>query len=445
MDLRRFVPGRAREDDRPRWRNWAGNQVCAPLRIHRPLTEAELVLIVRTARAEQERVRVAGGGRSYSGVALSDGHLVEIEGYNALLDLNVTRGLVTVQAGVTLRRLEEELWSRGFVLPAWGDAGESTLGGAISTGTHGSGLHVTSLAAQVTALRIVTGTGDVLDCSLEREREVFEAAVTGLGAAGILSTVTLKVQPAAHVLQQEETSTVEAVLERQSALLHAGEQLEAEVDLASGEALIRKARRTDRTPDLGWRERLNDEVATRVGQPSVKRAEQIAPPLAERLGRVLPHEPLEERIDRAHRLAARRAGPRRIEMEYVIPRQHAREAIERIRTLVQRSGWRPALPAVLRWAAPDTVPLSMCYRREAAALTIRARRSEAYQPLFEAVETVMRDYEGRPHWGKVHFQTHETLRPLYPRWDEFQTTRRRLDPSGVFGNTYTDRVLGAVR
>jgi len=445
MDLRRFVPGRVREDDRPRWRNWAGNQVCAPVRLHRPLTEAELVLIVRAARTEHEHVRVAGGGQSYSGVALSDGHLIEIGGYDALLDLNVTRGLVTVQAGVTLRRLEDELWSRGFVLHPWGDAGESTLGGAISTGSHGSGLHVTSLAARVAALRVVTGTGDVLDCSPEREREVFEAAVTGIGVAGILSTVTLQVQPAAHIHQHEDPSDTAQVLERQSALLHGDEQLEAELDLQSGAALVRRARRTERQPELGWRDRLNDEVATRVGEPSVRRVGRVVPPLGERLGRVIPHEPLTDRVDRAPRLAARRAGPRRVEMEYVIPRQHAREAIERVSDLVRRSGWRPSLPAVLRWVAPDTVPMSMCYRREAASLTVRARRSEPYQPLFEAVETIMRDYEGRPHWGKVHFQTHETLRPLYPRWDEFQTTRRRLDPSGVFGNAYTDRVLGAVR
>ncbi|MDA1240492.1 MAG: oxidoreductase, partial [Chloroflexi bacterium] len=159
----------------------------------------------------------------------------------------------------------------------------------------------------------------------------------------------------------------------------------------------------------------------------------------------LPHEPLTERVERATHLAERREGPRRLEMEYVLPRQHAREAIERVTDLVRRGNWQPSLPAVLRWSAPDTIPLSMGYRREAASITVRARPSEPFQPLFEAVETVMRDYEGRPHWGKVHFQTHETLRPLYPRWDEFQSTRRRLDPRGVFANAYTDRVLGVLR
>ncbi len=177
----------------------------------------------------------------------------------------------------------------------------------------------------------------------------------------------------------------------------------------------------------------------------MERVRQVAPPAAERLGRVLPHEPPAERVDRPHRLAARRRGPKRVEMEYVLPRQHAREALGRLAEIVQRGGWRPSLPALLRWVAPDTVPLSMCYRREAAAVTVRARPSEPFLPLFEAVETVMRDYEARPHWGKLHFQTQETLRPLYPRWDEFQATRRRLDPEGVFGNGYTDRVLGAVR
>ena len=94
--------------------------------------------------------------------------------------------------------------------------------------------------------------------------------------------------------------------------------------------------------------------------------------------------------------------------------------------------------------AAGEIPLSMGHGRETVSLAVHVRRGEPFEPYFVPVETIMRDYGGRPHWGKLHFQTAETLAPLYPAWDAFQQTRRRLDPLGVFSNVYTDRVLGPV-
>ena len=102
------------------------------------------------------------------------------------------------------------------------------------------------------------------------------------------------------------------------------------------------------------------------------------------------------------------------------------------------------MPIEVRWSAADKFPISMCYGRETTSIAIHVEMGERYENYFVPVETIMMDYEGRPHWGKMHFQTSTTLAPLYPKWDEFQKARRILDPQGIFENEYTKRVFGPI-
>ena len=98
----------------------------------------------------------------------------------------------------------------------------------------------------------------------------------------------------------------------------------------------------------------------------------------------------------------------------------------------------------MRWIAGDDIPMSMCFGRDTTSIAIHVGSWEEFEPYFVPVETMLREYEGRPHWGKMHFQTFDTLRDLYPKWDIFQQARKQLDPKGIFQNDYTDRVLGKI-
>jgi len=96
----------------------------------------------------------------------------------------------------------------------------------------------------------------------------------------------------------------------------------------------------------------------------------------------------------------------------------------------------------VRFTAADDIPLSTASGRASCYIAVHVYEGTHYQQYFEAVEDIMDDYGGRPHWGKLHFQTAETLAPRYPQWDAFQKARAKLDPKGVFSNPYLDRVLG---
>jgi FAD/FMN-containing dehydrogenase len=95
--------------------------------------------------------------------------------------------------------------------------------------------------------------------------------------------------------------------------------------------------------------------------------------------------------------------------------------------------------------AGDDAFLSPAHGRDTCYVAVHMYQGVEFESFFRAVEAIMRDYGGRPHWGKRHYQSADTLRELYPEWDRFQAVRGRLDPTGLFGNDYTDRVLGAVR
>jgi L-gulono-1,4-lactone dehydrogenase len=433
-------------DRRPRWTNWARNQVCAPLQIHHPASEAKLVEIVRRAAEQDERVKVVGSGHSFTGTALTDGHLVELDRYQRVLHVDAARHQATVQAGIRLRALSEQLWAHGLSMPNMGDIAYQSISGAVSTGTHGTGTRFGSLATQVVGLRLITGAGDVIDCSAEQHPEVFAAARVGLGALGIISTVTLQLAAAFNLHALEQVLNVDGVMRDLD--WHADENEHFEFFWARGSdgAFTKRNNRTGAPaqPLPRWQRFRNDVLIANVARNGLFTLDRVAPPLARTLRKRLPSTTREDYVDRSFEVFTSARKVRFYEMEYFIPRHHAREAFERVRDVILHSGIDVRMPVELRFVAADDIPLSPAFGRETVSIAVHMLRTQEFQPFFEAVETIMLDYDGRPHWGKLHFQSAAELAPRYPRWDAFQQVRAQLDPTGRFTNRYLDRVLGAL-
>lgn len=441
------------EEKRARWTNWAGNQTAAPLRIHKPRTEEELVAVVRRAVERGERVKAVGSGHSFTSIALTDGHLVDLADYDRLIASttdhdpdhpDAERHLVTVQAGIRLKELSPQLWELSYSLTNLGDVAYQSISGAIATATHGTGRAVGGLATQVRGLRVITGDGELIDCSLDEEPELFQAARVGLGAAGLISAVTLEVEPAFNLHAQEILMPISEVLEDMDRHLEDNEHFEFFWFPGSDNALTKRNNRTtdEAAPPPRWRQFVTDEI---VGHRSVAQVARLlnVPGVGTKL-RGLLEGAQGEYVDRSYKVFTSERKIRFYEMEYFIPSEHAREAIDRVRDLIARSDYGVVMPIEVRWVAPDDIPLSTACGRPTTSIAVHMLKHQEFQPYFEAVETIMADYEGRPHWGKLHFHTHRSLAPLYPRWDAYQSARARLDPRGTFDNEYTDRVLGPI-
>ncbi|HET8640208.1 MAG TPA: D-arabinono-1,4-lactone oxidase, partial [Solirubrobacterales bacterium] len=188
---------------------------------------------------------------------------------------------------------------------------------------------------------------------------------------------------------------------------------------------------------------LNDIVLENWALEAISAAGKYFPRAIPRLARLAAWLASGSKVtDRSDRIFANERRVRFTEMEYGVPREHGPEAARRVIEWVRANRYPVFFPIEMRVTAGDDALLSASHERDTAYIAVHQYRGMEWRPYFEAVEEIMNGYGGRPHWGKRHFQTAETLAPRYPRWAEFQTARDELDPGRTFSNEYAIRILG---
>lgn len=434
------------QQHRRRWQNWAGTQRCEPIAIHRPRSEEEIAAIVSSAAIVGERVKVVGSGHSFTPIALTDGHVIDLRDYAALLQVNRSATRATAQAGITFAAFSRALFPRGLSMSDMGDIGYQTIAGGTATGTHGTGARFGCLPTQIARMRVVLADGSTVECSPHDEPELFHAARVGIGALGIASTMTFRLEPAFNLHAREQPLPLDDVLDGLDEFVDDNQHFEFFWYPGAKHAATKRNNRTVRPADeyAAWRRLRDDVVIANYASNATVQLARVAPTLAARVRRLAATESRGDYVDRSYRVFTSERKVRFHEMEYFIPRAAAREAFGRVRTLINEGGHGVIMPVEMRFTAPDDIPLSMSEGRETCSIAVHMLRHQPYEQYFGAVEAIMRDYDGRPHWGKLHFQSASTLRPLYPQWDRFQSVRARVDPGGIFANSYLDRVLGPV-
>lgn len=417
------------------WSNWAGNQQCAPAAWSRPTSEDELVEIVKRAAADDRRVKVVGAGHSFTGIACTDGVLVDLGDYDRVLHHDAATGQITVQAGIPLHRLCGELDARGLAMQNMGDIGYQSIAGATSTATHGTGAEYGGLATRIVGMRLITGDGSVLECTPDSNADVLDVARVGLGALGVLSTVTIAAVPAFRLRAVEEAMPVDDVLADFDGFMTSTDHVEFYWVPHTRWALTKRNTRTDEpaAPRPRRREILDDLVAQNLAFGAMCRIGRRFPRAIPRLAKIVPSASGRvEYVDRSDKVFTSPRLVRFYEMEYSIPAEAVPEALNRVRRLVDTIGVPISFPVEVRVTAADDIPLSTANGRRTGYIAVHVYRgTTAYDQYFTGVESIMDDYGGRPHWGKLHYQKAATLAPRYERWDDFQAMRRRLDRKSV--------------
>jgi L-gulono-1,4-lactone dehydrogenase len=433
--------------DRARWRNWGRNQQCSPAAVETPRSELEVVEAVRRAKRAGQTVKVVGAGHSFTGIACTDGRMLRLGSLNRVVAIDADAGTVTVEGGIPLWQLNEELATRDLALANLGDIDRQSISGAIATATHGGGKQFGGLATFVTGLELVTGDGDVLRCSRDEEPEVFACARVGLGALGVVTKVTLQCESAFRLHSIEKPRPLDSLVDDLDDIIDDNEHIDCYWFPHTDVATVKVANRTHeplrtKSPWKAWR----DEVllanfafgaACALGRRRPAAIPKLMNTVAGGIGKT-------EVVDASHRVLCSTRLVRFVEMEYAIPRAELGKALLRVRDLIEREGLLVDFPIELRVAAGDDIPLSTAQGREAGYLAVHLSAGTPFDPYFRAVEAIMDDVGGRPHWGKMHYQRAETLAPRYPEWARFQAVRARLDPDGRFRNPYLDRVLGPI-
>ncbi|MCW0215758.1 MAG: FAD-binding protein [Pseudonocardia sp.] len=425
------------------WQNWAGNQRTYPVRFVEARDAGEVSDAVKAAARDGLRVKALGSGHSFTGIAVAQDVALLVPSDPAAV--RVDGPLVTVPAGLTLHRLNELLWERGLALPNLGDIDAQTVAGAISTGTHGTGATHQGIAAQVRALEIVLADGSVLACSPAEHPELFSAARVGLGALGILTSVTLQAVPAFRLHAVEKALPLEQVLAELDGLAAGNDHFEFYWFPHTEIAATKRNNRTEATGPTRGRvaEWVGDDLLGNGAFAMACRVGARMPRLVPGLNRLAARQFADaEYVDRSYRVFCSPRRVRFLETEYAVPREALPEALAGLRVAAQRHGQAVTFPVEVRVTAGDDIPLSTASGRDTAYVAVHVYKGQPHEAYFGAVESVMTALDGRPHWGKLHTRAADTLRDSYPGFDAFVALRDRLDPEGRFTNPYLDRVLG---
>jgi len=427
------------------WRNWAGDQACTPFERLRPGGREELAEAVAAAATAGRKVSVAASGHSFTEAAMTDGGtMIDAGALSGVIDADRESGLVKVGGGTVLAQLNEELSRLGLAMENLGDIDRQTIAGAISTGTHGTGARLRNISSQVVGIELVLGDGSVRELG-EDDGDLLRAARVGIGALGAIAAVTLRCLPAFTLHRVDTPEPRDQVLDSFQERADAHDHFELFTFPYADSALVLERNRTDGPPRPRGRAAafLNDIVLENWALEAVSAAGKLMPRAIPSLSRFAAWLASgSAATDRSDRIFANERRVRFTEMEYGVPREHGPEAARRVIEWVRSNRYPVFFPIEMRVTAGDDALLSPSHERDTAYIAVHQYRGMEWRPYFEAVESIMDEYGGRPHWGKRHFQTAATLAGRYPRWAEFGAARDELDPGRVFANEYAELVLG---
>jgi FAD-linked oxidoreductase len=429
---------------RTTWRNWTGNVRCTPAEIVRPRSEKEVADAVGRAVAAGRNVRVAGSGHSYAEIVSTDGTLLSLERMSGIESVDAARREATVWAGSRLKALGDPLWKHQLAMENLGDTHAQALAGAVSTATHGSGIELGSLSSQVVGLTLVTAAGEVVECSEEREPDLFKAARVGLGCLGVITRVRLRVLPRYRLMmrsRREDLETVLSELDDRLGSRHFEFWYWPDSDLVSS----RTSEITDAPVTENELERFFKRMVVENGALAVMSwIARAVPPWADDISRLQAKlGSTGDRVDRPYRLLATPRLVKLLETEYSVRAEDGPACLREVKEWIDESDVPISFPIQYRYVAAEDSFLSPYHGRRSAMIDLQQFKGMRYSEYFAAGEEIFKRYDGRPHWGKLHSRSAAELRPLYPEWERFQQVRDHWDPQGVFMNDYLRRVLGS--
>ncbi|AWT26412.1 L-gulono-1,4-lactone dehydrogenase [Corynebacterium provencense] len=432
------------------WRNWSGVQTAQPVAVVQPATEEEVIAVIRDAADRGLRVRTVGAGHSFTGAAVTDGILVNLDRLSGVVNVDKDAMEVTFLAGTRLRDIPALLRPHGLALANQGDVDPQSLAGAVSTSTHGTGLGFTGLAGMVRHLRIVTADATVHDAG--PGDPLFRFGRVAVGALGVLTEVTMSVVEGFLLSAVERAEPLDTVVAGFGQLARQTDHFEYYWFPGTDTAHVKLNTRhplSDRSglpgPVPRWRSFIEDELVNNVAFEAMCEVMHAVPGTTPAVNRVSAAALAQRRYaDTADRVFV---SPRRVrfnEMEYAVPFPDAGEVLAEVRRVIDSSGIPVGFPVEVRTAAADDVPLSTAKGRPSCYVAVHRYHRDDWRELFSVVEPVLVAAGGRPHWGKLHSLGHDRLAAVHPDLDAVGALRATVDPEGMFRNPYTDRIFGTV-
>lgn len=426
-----------------RFVNWAGTVTTTPAAWHAPRDDDEVAALVRDAAARRRRLRVVGAGHSWSPIAAPDDGAVTLDRLAGVIAIDRARGRATVRGGTRLRDLCEALLDAGLALPIVGSIAHQSIAGAIATGTHGSSLVHGNLASLVDAMVLVTGRGERLVLGGDDPR--LDGARVHLGALGVVTEVTLRVEPAFRLIETIEEVPVAQVAPALAAIARSAEYVKVWwVPHAARALVFRHARTTAPASRRVGIDRFVDEaIVHRWVLPAIgaiqRRRPAWVPAINRAIGRTLVRGP---RVGECRLMLSTPMPARHRETEAALPLARAGEAFDRVVRLIERAHRDVDFIVEVRFVRGDDAWMSPAHGGDTCQLGAYMTDGPGCDGYFAAFWRELRALGARPHWGKELDHTAAEVRARFPLADRFLALRDELDPDRVFAGPFHARILG---
>jgi FAD-linked oxidoreductase len=427
-----------------KWSNWAGNIECVAEHIFYPRTETEIVEIIQLATAEEKRIRVVGEGHSFSPLIATDHFIISLKYMAGIIHIDKENLLATAWAGTSINKANTALFKSGLAMINLGDIDVQSLGGATATGTHGTGTSFGNVSTEIVAFTIITANGAILNCSKDENTDLFIAGRVSLGAFGIITKMTFNVVEAYKLEYTSSSNDFYKTLETIEDYNEKNRNFEFYYFPYSDKLQIKETNITDKpiknNKIVAY---INDVFLENTGMSIASKIGMTFPSMAKALSRWMSKVvPKGTTIDYSHEIYATVRTVYFKEMEYNIPIEHFKACIQEFKDLLEKKEYFVFFPVECRFVKKDDIWLSPAYGRDSAYIAIHVFIDQEHDPYFKDMEALFMRYNGRPHWGKMHTRTAETLSTTYEKWDDFLALRAKLDPNKLFLNPHLEAVLG---
>ncbi|MDJ0334659.1 FAD-binding protein [Salinibacterium sp. G-O1] len=410
--------------------NWAGNLTYGAETIVAPSTVGEVQDLV----ARSPRVRALGTRHSFTDIADTPGTLISLAGLDPELRIDPAAMTASVTGGTTYGALISALQAQGFAVHNTGSLPHISVAGATATGTHGSGDGNGILSTAISAVELVTADGSLT--TIDRSSEHLSALAVGLGAFGIITRVTLDLQPSYLVRQDVyRYAPWETVLEQLDEVMASAYSVSLLADFGSPTVM-----------QIWLKTRLDEgdhpEVApTLFGGTWYDDSDELAPENVNQRASV--PGPWSERMPHFRLDRQPSNGGDELQSEYYVSREHGVQALEVLRTLGTQISPH-LLISEIRTAAADSLWMSPAFERDVLCIGFTwAKHPAEVAALSSVIEEALAPFAPRQHWGKLFNFDADVIRERFPRVTDFKDLRRQYDPDGKFWNSFLERNLGA--
>jgi FAD/FMN-containing dehydrogenase len=407
--------------------NWAQTITCKPATYCQPDTENDVSDIVRDAAAGNKHVRIAGAGHSWAPLALTRDVLVNLDRLNKSLIADVLNHRYTVQAGIRLKDLIPRLRQDGLGLANLGSITEQSVAGAISTGTHGTGLTLGSLGTQIVGMKLVKGNGDVVSIT-DQDPVRMNAARLSLGALGIITEVTIQCVADYNLELTAYWTKFDDIVDQMEAF--------AEQNV--------RAKFWWLIPPIGPKDIIimtteNPVAATAAAGPQNAVLPMDTVGLLSSFLNLFDHSPgihqflkFQGPYDQILTIPLLPVLHR--ECEYAIPMGKTADALRAFKRVVDEQDLSLTLPVEVRYVAKDETLLSPANNQDVCY--IGAASQPNANEVIERFEPIMKSFGGKPHWGKCFSLTRDEIEKMHVGYEQFRSIKNEFDPNGVFSNEF---------